>query len=420
LKRIEIFEVERPEPLALLRIVVPIMLLAAPGIREGVRVAAWSPALRVVPEGLGWFAAIVPISPTLATAVELATVFAALCAIVGLRARVALVVLTIGAFYLCSIAQLTGFVWHDMHLLWLCALLAASPCDHALAWDRRVPLAPSRAYGVSLTFARALLGAVYFFPGFHKLREQGLAWALSDNLRDQLWWKWAEHGVTPSFRIDHHPFLLHAGGLFVLAFELAAPVLFLVRRTRFFGAMLGVVFHLTAELVFLIPFAALWACYVVLVDVKVTFPNSPEPKEEPAEPSRWTFAMGAALLLGVVIQGARGQTQSYPFACYPTFQWDPGTTMPDLRLVATFEDGRVEDVPHARDAEGHRTQRQWGTVFALVGATHEPSESRLRAYFRALGKAGVVRVRALRQTVSVDPDAHGHVVREEEIASFKP
>jgi hypothetical protein len=419
LKRVEIFEVERPEPLALLRIVVPIMMLASPGIREGVRVAAWSPALRIVPEGLGWFAALVPIRPDLALGVELVTVFAALCAIVGVRARLALVVLTIGAFYLCSIAQLTGFVWHDMHLLWLCALLAASPCDHALAYDHRVSSAPSRAYGVPLAFARALLGCVYFFPGFHKLHEQGLAWALSDNLRNQLWWKWAEHGATPSFRIDQHPLLLHGGGLFVLAFELAAPFLFFARRTRAIGAVLGVAFHLLAELIFRIPFAALWACYVVLFDVRVVFPNAPEP-EAPAKPSRWTFAVGAALLAGVVVQGARGQTQSYPFACYPTFQWNPGATMPDLRFVATREDGREEAVAHARDADGYRTQRQWGTIFALVGATHEPSEARLRAYWSMLGKTGVVRVRALRATVSVDPDERGRVVREEEIASFKP
>jgi hypothetical protein len=420
-----LFDAERAEPLALLRIVVPILVLLAPGLREGPRVAAWDPAMRVVPEGLGFFAAHVPIGPGLARAVEVVTVFAALCAAVGVRARVALVVLTVGAGYLFSIAQLTGFVWHDMHLLWMCALLAASPCDHALAWDRLPPRPPSTAYGVPLAFARALLGAVYFFPGVHKLRQQGLGWALSDNLQHQLFWKWLEHGVQPTFRIDHHPMLLHAGGLFVLAFELLAPVLFFVRRTRSVGAALGVAFHLLAQIVFRIPFASLFACYVVLLDVRVAFPTRPADDEEPARPSRWTYAVGAALLAGAVVQGARGQMQSYPFACYPTFQWDPGALVPDLRFEATLADGRTVDVPHARDARGHRTQRQWGTVFALVGASHPVDDARLRAYFRALERGGavppgVVRVRVMRDWISANPDDHARIVREETIDAFSP
>ena len=68
-----------------------------------------------------------------------------------------------------------------------------------------------------------------------------------------------------------------------------------------------------------------------------------------------------ALLAGALVQGARGQTQSFPFACYPTFQYDPGATMPDLRFSATLDDGRTVDVP-----PGKRTQRQWGTIFALA------------------------------------------------------
>lgn len=419
------FDAEHPEALALLRIVVPILVLASPGLREGVRVAALDPALRVVPDGLGFFVAHVPIRADLARAVEAITVFSALSAIVGVRARLALASLTLGAFYLFSIAQLTGFVWHDMHLLWMCALLVASPCDHALAWARLPPRPASLAYGVPLAFARALLGAVYFFPGLAKVREQGLGWALSDNLRDQLWWKWAEHGTHPAFRIDHHPTLLHVGGLFVLAFELSAPLLFFFRRTRFFGAVVGLAFHVLAQLVFLIPFAALWACYVVLVDVRVAFPARPPEGEAPARASRWTFAVGAVLLAGAVIQGARERTQSYPFACYPTFQFDPGTTMPDLRFVATRKDGSELDVVFARDARGYRTQRQWGTIFAVAGVTHAVDRARVEAYFRGIRAsanvpADVWRVRAERARVSVDPDEHLRVVSRETIATFTP
>lgn len=416
-----LFREERAETLAWLRIVIPVLVLVTPGLREGARVAAWDHARFVVPEGLHWFVASIPINATVARGVEIATVFSAMCAAIGVYTRPALVVLTAGAFYLLSIAQLTGFVWHDMHVLWMCALLAASPCDHALAYDNLVPRVPSVAYGVPLAFARALLGAVYFFPGLHKLREQGLGWALSDNLTHQLWWKWAEHGVLPSFRIDLHPWLLHAGGLFVLAFEISAPLLFYFRKTRLFAALFGVVFHVLAGFIFLIPFAALWSCYVVLTDLRVQFPSRPPPPDEPARAWRASYVAGVVLLAGAIVAGARGQTQSYPFACYPTFQYDPGASMPDLRFSATLADGSEVDVPFARDANGYRSQRDWGTIFALAGVTHEVSAARLHAYFATLQQPpGVVRVRALRVAVSVDPAvaAEHRVLREEEIAAF--
>jgi hypothetical protein len=97
----------RPEPalsLAALRVVVPLLLLVAPGFREGVRVAAWEPARSAVPEGLGWFVSLVPIHPMLARAAQVVAAFSALCAVVGLRAELALAVLSLSAFYLYSIS----------------------------------------------------------------------------------------------------------------------------------------------------------------------------------------------------------------------------------------------------------------------------------------------------------------------------
>ncbi len=418
---------EHPHALAALRVVVPALILISPGLREGVRVAALDRALWVVPEGLHGFVALAPISPSLAIVVEVLTVFAALLAIAGLRARIALGVMTVGAFYLCSLAQLTGFVWHDMHLLWLAALLAASPCDHAWAVDAKVASPPSRAYGVPLQIARAILGCVYVFPGLHKVWAQGLGWAVSDNLRNQLYWKWAEYGDIPAIRLDQHPTLLAIGGLGVLLFELSAPVLFLVPRTRLVGAIAGVAFHLSAQAVFRIPFFALWACYVVLVDVRAIGERLGLVREETlARASRgWpTLAVGGLILLGVVVQGVRGQTQSYPFACYPTFEHYAGTSIPDLRILVVRDDGTSYELVHARDAEGKRTQRQWGTVFALAGVTAPVDGDRLRAYYTIFAHHGEPlprEVRFLRVYRSVLPDEKNDSPRsEEEIFRFQP
>lgn len=419
--------------LALLRIVAPAMVLTTVEVRHAPRFAMLPRALRIAPEGLGWFVAHVPITPALATAVQAVCVFSALCAIAGLRARVALVALTLSTFYLLALGQLSGAVWHDMHLVWMPALLAASPCDEALAYDHRgTPIEDdSPRYGLPLTAARLLLGCIYFFPGFHKLHTSGLAWALSDNLRNQMWIKWAEHGVRDPVRFDRMPLLLHAGGLFVLAFELSFPVLALVARTRPWTAVLGLAFHAMAGFLLRIPFVSLWAMYVILVEprsvarvVRARFrawrvTEALPPALLPTQPLLATWVVGAILLSGAILQGARGQMRSFPFACYPTFEWIAGTEIPDLVLEAEDANGRTVVLPHARDADGYRTQRQWGQIWSLAGVGSPVDPQRLRAYVtqtfedprtRSIAR-DAVRVRCWRAFDSVVPERRDETPR---------
>ncbi len=412
--------------LAVLRIVIPPMMLIAPGFRESVHVARWDPARWVAPEGLGWFAAHVPIRPWLATAAEVVAAGAAFHAMLGLRARLSLGLLLLSSFYLYSIAQLTGFVWHDMHLLWLCALLAVSPCDRVLAIDGqgsevRAP------YTQALWFARLLLAAIYFFPGLHKVLTSGVAWALSDNLLNQLYWKWLQHGAPPPLRLDRYPWLLEAGGLFTLAFELGFPLLMFTRKTRALAAAMGLVFHALSAAVLRISFPSLWICYVVLASPrKVALatgrwakrlrrtiwhgsersPASSMPDDRSEVPLRmsvltasvtvpqegppwtgWPLAVvGCLLITGAVVQGVRGQMAAYPFACYPTFQWMAPREMPDLTIELVSFDGAPSELVHARDEHGYRTQRQWGEVFRLAGVTGPVDRSRLWAYFASVAR----------------------------------
>ena len=59
----------------------------------------------------------------------------------------------------------------------------------------------------------------------------------------------------------------------------------------------------------------------------------------------------------------------------------PATEMPDLVIeVETTRRARVTVVPHARDARGYRTQRQWGEIWSLAGVTAPVDAARLRAY----------------------------------------
>jgi hypothetical protein len=428
-----------PEPaaqLALLRIVVPAMIVICPETRHAPQLAAIPATLRVAPEGLGWFVAMVPITPAVATVAQAACVFSAMCTAVGVRARAAAAAMTLTTFYLFSLSQLSGAVWHDMHLVWMAALLAASPCDEALAYDRQGDRAPdSTRYGWPLFWARALLACIYFFPGLHKLVTSGLGWALSDNLRNQLWWKWAEHGITGALRVDRVPGLLQTGGLFVLVFELSFPLFVFSRRARPWLALAGLAFHLLAGALLRIPFVSLWALYVVLFDLRripriraMLPPVSPAASPEGVRPphdksSSLTHVVGALLFAGAFLQGARGQMRSFPFACYPTFQWVVGTRMPDLVVEAEWPDGRRAPVPHARDARGVRTQRQWGEIWSLAGVTDPVFPERLRAYYDFVRRAepartlttGAVRVRFYRASVSVVPEERDAPARLEQL-----
>jgi hypothetical protein len=423
----------RSEPalsLAALRIAVCLLIPVAPGFREGARIARWDPVRWVAPEGLGWFAAHVPISGWLATSAQVVVAASALFGALGLSARWSLVVLTLSTLYLYSISQLGGHVWHDMHLIWFAALLAASPCADVLAVDAKKSLyAEGVEYARPLAVARGLLSIIYFFPGLHKLTRSGLAWALSDNLRNQMYWKWAEYGVVPSFRIDHPAWILPMCGLSVLAFELSFPLLVFFRRTRPLAAIFGLAFHLLAQALFFIPFASIWACYVVLLDLrpfarwvqKNAGPTiSPEPRPA-APPTAVLTGVGIALLLGALVQGIRGQMRSYPFACYPTFEWRIGTEIPDLLIAVT--DTRGAEIELGSGAHG-RTQRDWAEVWSLTGVTAPATEPRLHAYYEALlrrdpaaRKAAeeATSVRFYRVDRSVLPETQGAVVRRRAI-----
>jgi hypothetical protein len=124
------------------------------------RVAAWAPERWIAPEWLGWFVRHVPINGTLATAAQIIVAFSALCAIVGVRARLCFGVLAVAASIVRDCAG-----WPRLpvliHLLWFtrCWRQLARTC-----FDARRPLA-ARANTLPLLAVRLLLGAICLFQG---------------------------------------------------------------------------------------------------------------------------------------------------------------------------------------------------------------------------------------------------------------
>jgi hypothetical protein len=243
----------------------------------------------------------------------------------------------------------------------------------------------------------------------------------SDNLRNQMYWKWFENDWVPEVRVDRAPLLLHAGAGFVVAFELSFFLLAAFRKTRLVALACGLAFHLVAQAILKIPFLSLWGCYVVLVDwernvtLRRFFKNTAS-RAEGATGHPWpAIACGVVLLAGAIVQGARGQMRSFPLACYPTFQFMVGDEIPDLYVEAIGDDGSVSVVP----PPSPRTQRSWGALWSLAGVSEPAREDRLRAYFidrtRGTPFEHARRARFYRAYYSVIPEDRGAPPRRKEL-----
>jgi hypothetical protein len=365
---------------------------------------------------------LVPLTPTAVDAMALTLRAAGLLALLGVWTRAALTTLFVSFGYLSAAAQCEGAAFHDMHLTWMLALLLVSPCGEALSLDRwargggLLGPAPDRAAGACVLAARALLAGVYFFPGLWKVRTSGLAWVLGDNLRNQLWCKWFEHGYLPTLRVDRLPALCSLGALGVLTLELSFPALVLFARGRLLAMLGGMAFHSLSAVFLAIHFPSLLVCYPVLLDgealrerVASWWPagalETLAIERHPGAP----WAVGGTLVLAVVVQGARGDTQAWPVACYPTFEYIAPDTLEDLAAELELSDGRVSWLRAPRA----RPQGAWGLTWRMLGHYGGASDpAALRAWAEATARAQgrtrtLAQARAVRfwaERYSVDPE----------------
>ena len=84
----------------------------------------------------------------------------------------------------------------------LLSFWAFSPCEDRWsvdAWLRKkrgkaIKNRATFAYQIPFIMIWCLMGIIYFFPGFWKLWISGLDWALTDNMRNQMNYKWMQTG----------------------------------------------------------------------------------------------------------------------------------------------------------------------------------------------------------------------------------
>ena len=240
--------------------------------------------LQVAPYGSGWLLPYIPVSESLVTAATGLLIVVCITGIIGLFARASSLLALLLALYVLGITQLYGKVSHDHVLIWFMTLLAVSPCSDALSIDAILesrnradrgvldPPGPSISYALPLRFAALLLGLIYFFPGFWKFWNVGFGWALSDNLKYQMYSKWMEFdGWTPFFRLDWHPWLCKIVALETMVFEMTFVLLVFFPRLRRLAAFAGVMFHVGSLIFLRIFFWDLLIFYVALFDVSGCF-----------------------------------------------------------------------------------------------------------------------------------------------------
>lgn len=385
--------------LAVFRIVVALLFLTTGEVRDAPAWASLSPSLAVAPRGWGWALALFPPNALAARVASLAVIAGAVLGAVGLFTRAAFTVLVVAALYLLALPLRNGMPYHYQHLVWFAAICAASPCADALAldsWRRRrgePPPPRSPAYGVPLRVAWLLVGVIFFFPGLWKLRTLGLDWITSDNLRNQMYWKWASTGFTPPFRIDRSPALLHAGAAAAVALELSFVCAIWTRWSRRVAIAAALVFHASARGFMGIDFSALWLTYVMFIDwhglarrwlrrSDATLPPAPSPLARLAP----ALIAGAMLIAGAVEAGARGAISGWPFACYPTFQDRAATRIPALAIRLVRDGGDEVSLDVAEGVAPSDSAREWIFGARLLASTGAPdADVRFAAYWRRLG-----------------------------------
>jgi len=410
----------RSETLAALRVAVAFLILVSEELRQASRFAVLDRDLLRPPLGMELVARWLPPSDALIAVAQGLLVLALLAGLVGFWSRLSMGIAAFLAIYVLGVPQLWGGTVHSHHLVWLAALLAASPCGDSWSVDafraakRGAPIRRSRlAYALPLVFAWMLLGAVYFFPGVWKLRESGIDWILSDNLRNRMYEKWmVRGGAIPALRPDRFPWLLQAGAAAVVLLELAFPLLVLgSRRTREVAATAALLFHGLSAVFFHIHFPSLWITFVMFFDVRhwarsVRWHVNRLLGADPAAAIRVearrrlhprhdlvpVSLTGVALLAGAIGFGVSGVRHGWPFACYPTFQWVAEQEVVVLRVVGLRADGREVEIQRG-GGTGQDAQRWWAITSSLASGG---DETRLRAFARLVARRSEVRAERYR------------------------
>jgi len=359
-------EPDWPINLAVFRIVLFSTVLCSEDFYDSIWFASIGSELRVPPQTPLGILGLMPISASLDETASALLLVACIGAIIGFKTRICALLVVMLGFYVMGIPNCFHKVNHTSHhLIWFAIVLAFSRCADTLSVDAMIrskrkensqtnenssttlPAIPSMVYGLPLRITWVLIGLLYFFPGFWKVKTSGLAWAFSDNLANIVHKKIldSDQGWMPLFRIDRYPDLYHLAGLGTLIFELSFIALIFFPVGRIFLVLVGQLFHSLIMASLGITFFCLQTCYVALVDWHAVGQglkklakgfsrarHDVKPQENLARQqndestSQWLklsspivplSIAGILLIYSTCAFGICKKTDGWPFACYP-------------------------------------------------------------------------------------------------------
>ncbi len=328
-----LFEADDPLNLAIARVLV--FLGIAKSVEPGT-IAAFAELptdLMVPPLGMGTLFPALPLDSSWVFAAGWILRGLALAAAAGLATRGTTLITVVGAWVYLGIPSLFGHVAHTLHhLIWFGSILALSPCGDTFSIDallgRRSAGPPSPRYGFPLRCMWLLLGIAFFFAGFWKIGQSGLAWFWSDGL-SHLSAK-RIHATGGSELTWLTGWLTQVGGLLTIVFELAFPLAVFSRRGRSALFVIGLLFHGAVFVTLKISFSALMLTYPILLDnasilrwlrAKTTGTPAPAaPADSSADPSRALVALSIFWIVGLTLTGALRIGSAWPVSAFPRFE----------------------------------------------------------------------------------------------------
>ncbi len=334
---------------------------------------------------MSWYPKIIPINETLVSIVSIVFYITIFTSLFGIKTRWSIVIFTLTLFYLFAIPNLYGKVNHNHHLIWFPAILAFSRCADRFSLDayfrkraNKSIVHSSKSYSLPFLLIWAMIGLIYFFPGFWKMWSNGLDWCLTNNVRNQMYYKWFALGDssswTPFFRIDHYPILYKSSGIYTIIFELSFIPLLINKATRKLAIALGIGFHI-GTLIFMNIF------FIVLVWSYLSFVNwskFPFFKERNNSSIQVSSDNGFSMMkwIGIILIFSSigfGFTKlySWPFTVYPTFDSLIEEETDHLIFIATMSNGQEMELSNTPLYLEYTSPRYWSMEHNIIQASKE-------------------------------------------------
>lgn len=299
----------------------------------------------------GFFWKHLPINEDIINVLIILFIITSLLSFLGLFSKYSIIFFSIVTLYLFGIPNFSGKINHNHDFIWIPAILAFGGCGDSLSIDSLIKNKfknikinmYGKKYNHTIIALWLMLGICYFFPGFWKIWNTGLDWALSDNIKNQLYFKWNTlSNWQPIFQLDKLPILYKLSGLFTLIFELGFIFAFPQKKLKLVFITSGLIFHVGTGIFMNIFFISFFILLLGLFEWDKILIRKTKTSEYVHEINpKLFYIISLMLIIGFSIFGIL-RIDSWPFSCYPRFDniASPYTQSVDAKICSVNNECR--------------------------------------------------------------------------------